>query len=110
MYLNITAHQMHNSKALQNYVNNKINKDIKKYVKDFVGAYVTFKKTKGNFKTLIIINNSFGTHQNIQSHALSDSVYTSFNMAMERIVKQLRRYKRKVSDHKNAMPLRKIVG
>jgi len=110
MYLNVTTHQMHNSKSLHNYVEGKMKQHISKYCKDIVSINVTFKKTSGQFRTLILINNGMGNQHINSSHARSASVYSSFNLAMDKVAKQLRRQKRRVCDHKIAMPLRKIVS
>jgi ribosomal subunit interface protein len=110
MYLNVTTHQMHNSKSLHDYVENKMKQNINKYCKDIVSINVTFKKTSGKFRTLILINNGMGKQQINSSHAFSSSVYSSFNLAMDRVAKQLRRQKRRICDHKVVMPIRKIVS
>jgi len=100
MYLNIAGQHMHNGKSLERYVNIRMEQKVKKYFKDAVSVDVVFLKDHYKFQTSIVINDGTKHHQHIQSKASADNVYKSFNMAMEKSMKQLRRCKNKIKSHK----------
>jgi ribosomal subunit interface protein len=106
MHLNIAGHHMHNGKSLERYVNVRMKQQVKKYFKNAVSADVVFLKDHYEFQTSIVINDGTKHHQHIQSKASSTNVYKSFNMAMEKTMKQLRRCKNKLKQHKGNRSIR----
>lgn len=78
----------------------KINLDtsLKKYFSSFISANVQFSKSKYNFKCEINIHVESSIF--VQSNALSNDAYGAFNIANEKIKKRVRRYHRKLVDHR----------
>ena len=78
----------------------------KKYFENFISANILFSKDSYNFRCEISIHidGSIFLHGN----ALSNDAYGAFNVANEKIKKRLRRYHRKLTDHrtKNKKPLK----
>ena len=96
MQLNISGHHMNNGRSLEEYVAEKVQKNVNKYLKNAVNANVTFMKDNCGFKSLVTINKGEKKYQYIKGEAQGENAYRSFNLAMEKVQKQLRRYKRKV--------------
>ncbi len=83
---------------MTNYVNQTLGKTLKKYFQNSIDSNVLFSKDTFNFKCEISIfleNSIF-----IKSHALSNDAYGAFNIACERIKKRIRRFHRKLIDHR----------
>ena len=80
----------------------KINLDIslKKYFSSFISAHVLFSKSNQNFKCEINIHVESSIF--VQSNALSNDAYGAFNIANEKIKKRVRRYHRKLVDHRTS--------
>jgi ribosomal subunit interface protein len=74
---------------------------VKKYFKDALNAHVTIEKEGHLFKSEIIINEGTGTGVLIKSNGQEYDSYRSFNIANEKIEKQLRRYKNRIKNHKH---------
>jgi len=84
--------------SLTNYVQESLEKILKKYFKKFVNSNIQFSKNSFNFKCEINIhieNSIF-----IKTNAVSHDAYEAFNLANEKIKKRIRRYHRKLTDHR----------
>ncbi len=81
---------LHSKKNLLNSLN--------KYFSSIVSANILFSKDTFNFKCEININVEHNIF--IKSHGLSNDAYGAFNIANEKIKKRLRRYHRKLTDHR----------
>ncbi len=83
---------------MTNYVSETLGKILRKYFKNTIDSSVLFSKDTFNFKCEISIfleNSIF-----IKSHAISNDAYGAFNIACEKIKKRIRRYHRKLIDHR----------
>lgn len=86
--------------SLRDHATVKLEESINKYLDRVTDATIVFaKQSHHGFRADININ--AGTHQKIMIRGSSESndVYTSFGEALEKVDKQLRRYKRKLKDH-----------
>jgi ribosomal subunit interface protein len=99
MQLSIAGKQLDVGNALQGYVSDNLDKNVKKYFEHAVKADVVFSKQAHLFRADIMVNEGTGNHVIIKGSADSNDVYAAFDSALERISKQLRRYKRRIKDH-----------
>ena len=84
--------------SLKNYVTESLSLTLKKYFKDFINANVLFSKDTFNFKCEVAIHLESTIF--VKSNSLSNDAYGSFNLANEKIKKRIRRYHRKLTDHR----------
>ena len=85
---------------LTKYVKTNLNSSLKKYFSSFISATVLFSKSKYNFKCEINIHVESSIF--VQSNALSNDAYGAFNIANEKVKKRVRRYHRKLVDHRTS--------
>ncbi len=85
--------------SLQEHVKERLEKGVKKYFSRAVNADVIFAKESHLFRATILVNEGTGSGVTIKGHAESDDPYAAFDAALLRIEKQLRRYKRRITNH-----------
>ena len=96
--VSVSGKQTKVGSSLKNYVTNSINSTLKKYFKDFINSSILFSKDTFNFKCEINIHLESTIF--VKSHSLSNDAYGAFNLANEKIKKRIRRYHRKLTDHR----------
>ena len=84
--------------SLKKYSINIITSTLNKYFKDFISSNILFSKDTFNFRCEISIHLEKTIF--IKSHSLSNDAYGAFNLANEKIKKRIRRYHRKLTDHR----------
>ncbi|MBH43587.1 MAG: ribosomal subunit interface protein [Rickettsiales bacterium] len=94
----ISGKQTKLGKALTEYVSNNLHSSLTKYFKSFVSANVLFSKSNNNFNCEVNIHVEKTTY--VQSQGTSNDAYGSFNIANEKIKKRIRRYHKKLNDHR----------
>ena len=106
--ISVSGKQTKVGTSLTEYVKTCLISTLKKFFDNFITASVLFSKDKYNFRCEINIHVDGSIF--IQGNALSNDAYGSFNVANEKIKKRLRRYHRKLTDHraKNIKPLKFI--
>ncbi len=85
--------------SLSEYVRKTLTLTLKKYFKSFISSNVIFSKDRFNFKCEINIHIEGSIF--IKGNALSNDAYGAFNISNEKIKKRLRRYHRKLIDHRS---------
>jgi len=85
--------------SLKTHVESRLGSSVSKFFDKAIDANVVFSKESHMFRADVIVNEGTGTGIVIKSNGLAADVYTSFDMAADRIEKQLRRYKRKIKNH-----------
>lgn len=85
---------------LPEYVKEKVNKEVLKYFDTTINANVFFSKDGSFFKTNIVVNDGSKRGIVIKSTAESDDIYNSFDLALTRITKQLRKHKGKMRNYR----------
>jgi len=85
--------------SLSEYVQEAVENAVAKYFDQAIEAQVVFTKEAHLFTTDIVVNEGTGTGVSIKANAQEVEVYTSFDKAVERVEKQLRRYKRRLKNH-----------
>jgi ribosomal subunit interface protein len=99
MKITISGKQIKVGAALQEYVKENIDISIKKYFEQAISAQVTFSKESHNFTCDIVVNEGVSNQLYYKSQAKEENIYASFDRALERMEKQLRRYKRRLKNH-----------
>lgn len=99
MKITISGKQIKIGAALQEYVKESVDTSIKKYFENAISAHVTFSKESHNFTCDIVVNEGVSNHLYYKSQAKEENIYSSFDRALERMEKQLRRYKRRIKNH-----------
>ena len=84
--------------SLKKYSIDSITSTLNKYFQDFISSSILFSKDTFNFKCEISIHLEKTIF--IKSHSLSNDAYGAFNLANEKIKKRIRRYHRKLTDHR----------
>ncbi len=104
--ISVSGKQTKVGRSLTHYVKDSLVQTLKKYFDDFISGNILFSKDTFNFKCEINIHIDSAIF--IQGNAGSNDAYGAFNVANEKIKKRLRRYHRKLTDHrlKNRKPLK----
>lgn len=103
--INISGQNIKVGQALQEYVTERMEEIITKYFDHAPGAHVNFTKRGFEYLCDIIISDGTGRHTAIKSNAASDEVYASFEKALSKAAKQLRKYKSKLKDRNDRIKL-----
>ena len=96
--ITVAGKQTKIGKSLSIYVKESLETTLKKFFKNFINSSVLFSKDTFNFKCEISIHLEGSIF--VKSNALSNDPYGSFNLANEKIKKRIRRYHRKLTDHR----------
>lgn len=96
--ISISGKQTKIGSSLQDYARKVLNLTLKKYFDDFVSSSILFSKDTFNFKCEISIHLESSIF--VKSNSLSNDAYGAFNLANEKIKKRIRRYHRKLIDHR----------
>lgn len=102
MQITISGKNIDVGAALSEYVENHLNEGVKKYFELAVSSHVYFSKERHLFAVDILVNDGTGNNMLVKGNATSEDVYAAFDIAMNKIEKQLRRYKRKLKGHHQA--------
>lgn len=97
MVTTICGKHMDVGESLQEYVHSRIDSGVRKSLSDITQANIVFSKRHHIFHTEIVIHDK---HMGvIRADNECDDVYSSFDVAIVKIEKQLRKYKGKMSRH-----------
>ena len=96
--ISVSGKQTKVGKSLTNYVQSSVSQTLKKHFDNFISSSILFSKDTFNFRCEINIHIDSSIF--IQGNALSNDAYGAFNVANEKIKKRLRRYHRKLTDHR----------
>ena len=99
MKITISGKQIKVGSSLQEYVKESVDTSIRKYFDQAISAQITFSKESHNFTCDIVVNEGVSNQLYYKSQAKEENIYASFDRALERMEKQLRRYKRRLKNH-----------
>lgn len=99
MHITISGSVSRNKK-LTNHIEETLGKEVDKYFSTAVIGSVNFTKQGDKIKTSININEGSKRQVKIKSHAKSHDIFDSFNLALVKIVKQLKKYKEKLKKYR----------
>ncbi|MCI5049847.1 MAG: ribosome-associated translation inhibitor RaiA [Rickettsiales bacterium] len=99
MQINISGKNMDLGEAFQNHVEARLEEGISKYL-DRV-QIIEVVATKEGHLVRVDIHGNTGTHSQlmINSRAEAGDIYAAFDQAADKVEKQLRRYKRRITNH-----------
>ncbi|MBA3326072.1 MAG: ribosome-associated translation inhibitor RaiA [Rhodobacteraceae bacterium] len=100
MRIQVSGKQIDIGEALSLHVEDRISGVVAKYAERAVEAVVIFSRDRHAFVADSSVHLPSG--MTVQAKARADEIYASFDGAMERMEKQLRRYKRRLKDHHRA--------
>lgn len=97
MEINVTGRKMNVGEALTTHVEGRLEDVADKYFSRTIDASATFAKEGHTYRTDVSFHANQGV--NLQSRGEADDPYAAFEMAAEKVEKQLRRYKRRIKNH-----------
>lgn len=102
MRIQVSGKQIDVGDALRSHVDDRLAEAIGKYFDRPVEGLVTFSKDRHEFVCDLFVH--LPTGLTVQAKAKADEIYAAFERAIERMDKQLRRYKRRLRDHHRNRP------
>lgn len=99
MELSITGKQIDIGASLRSYVQAKVSQSVGKYFDRPVDGSVTFSRDGHEYRADCTVHLSSGLYLHAQGR--STDIYASFDGAIERMDKRVRRYKGRIKDHHN---------
>tara|TARA_R110002110_G_scaffold238276_1_gene453982 strand:+ start:62 stop:643 length:582 start_codon:yes stop_codon:yes gene_type:complete len=99
MQVQITGKNVDIGDALKSHIKSRLNQDVVKYFDDDADGHVTVAKEGSEFRSdcSLVLRSGIS----LQSHGLSADAYASFDIAAEKLEKRLRRYTRRLKNHRN---------
>ncbi len=91
--------------SLQEYVKDKINEVVLRYFENATSASVHFSKDGRRILCDMVVREGSGGHVAINSEATADDVYVSFDLALAKSERRLRKYKSKLKDRHNKIKI-----
>lgn len=109
MDIRVAGSNLDIGQSLNNYARNNLEKAVGKYFQNAISGDIRFTKNGQMFRTSIIINEGVkGRGITIKSDGEAGDVYVSFNEAMEKVIKQLRRYKERIKEYRHQYSIKNI--
>jgi ribosomal subunit interface protein len=97
MRIQVSGKQIDVGDALRTHVEGRVTDVVGKYAERAVEAVVIFSRDRHEFVADSSVHLSTGL--TVQAKAKGDEIYACFESAMDRMEKQVRRYKRRLKDH-----------
>ncbi|MFY9240865.1 MAG: ribosome-associated translation inhibitor RaiA [Roseovarius sp.] len=97
MRYQISGKQIDIGEALQTHVKTELGEAVEKYAKRPTDATVVFSKSASEFTCESVVHLSTGL--TVQAKGKAHEIYAAFDASLEKMDKQLRRYKRRLKDH-----------
>ncbi len=97
MHIQITGKHLDTGASLREHVEEHIHRITQKFFDKSSDTHVTFSKQGAFIQCDIGMHLDMGIH--LQSHDSDTDIYVSFDGALQKIEKQLRRHKRRIRDH-----------
>lgn len=105
MQISVSGQHISIKSSVQDYVKNRTLQVIEKYFSNIISANIHFSKHGFQFVCDIVVNDGTGRHIILKGNATSDDIYSSFDVAISRLEKQLRKYKSKLKDRHEKIKL-----
>ena len=98
MQISVTSRHMDVSRALEERAQEAVSAMLDKYFGHGLSSDVVFSKGAGGFTCMITVH----VHRNLELQASAESgdAHAALDQAAEKLAKRLRRYKRKLNDHR----------
>ena len=108
MQLSVKGKQIDIGAALKSHIESSLENTVDKYFENPQEGSVVISKEGQSFRSDISLHVGRGIL--LQSHALSDDPYVSFDNALARLAKQLRRYKSRLRNHHTDKSEREVLA
>lgn len=110
MQITVSGKQVDVGESLRTHIESRLAEGISKYLDRVTAVHVVISRESHRFRADITVNP--GTHSNItiKSRSESEDVYACFDGAAEKVQKQLRRYKRRLTNHHNKGEKEQVMG
>jgi ribosomal subunit interface protein len=106
MQLQISGQHISVGNSLQEYVKEKMNYVVLRYFSDAPNAHVYFSKHRSyDINCDIVVHEGTGRHMMMNSNCTSDDPYSAFDNALNKLERQLRKYKSKLNDYSKRVKL-----
>ena len=99
MQITVSGKQVDVGESLRGHIEKRLNDGISKYLDRVTNVMVVISRESHLFRVDINANTGTSAGVMIKSKGDSEDVYAAFDVAAERIEKQLRRYKRRITNH-----------
>ncbi len=103
MEITVKSKQLDVGESLTSHAESALEAAVTKYFDRALDASVTFSKAQHDFFHVEISVHA-GRGLTVQAHGEANDAYAAFDQALERIAKQLRRYKRRLVNHHQKAP------
>ncbi len=97
MTIQFTGKHIDAGNAFKSYITRKIASIVEKYVGPEISGHVRLEKERGRFRTHCSIRLRTGAV--VEAHGEAVDAYASADVALERLEKRVRRYKRRLKSH-----------
>lgn len=99
MQVSVSGKGVDVGESLRTHIENQIEEHVKKYIDRVTQMNTVVSREAHLFR--VDITGNIGTHAGatVRGRGESEEVYAAFDQALERVAKQLRRYKRKLTNH-----------
>jgi ribosomal subunit interface protein len=101
MAIQVTGKNIDLGSALRGYVTERIEKTLEKYESRGVSAHIFIEKKRGQFYTTSTVHLASGL--SLQATGQANDAHPSVDEAVDHLEKRLRRYKRRLRDHHQAL-------
>lgn len=98
----VTGKQLNVGDDLRRHAEATLTDAVSKYFENAIEASVVFSRQGKGKRVRSDISVHVGRNIQMQGHAESDEAHAAFDLAVERIAKRLRRYKRRLRNHRKA--------
>src|SRR5262245_10672501 len=106
MQFSVTFRRMEATEALKEYAKDRIQR-IRKYFPDPIAAHIVMSTERYNHR--VDVNLQLHNGLTIAGHESTENMYSSIDLVMAKIERQVRRYKEKLRDHKTREDLEPVA-
>lgn len=99
MQVQVSGQHISIGASLEEYVKERVTLIVNKYFDQAIKANIHFAKDSFLKKCEILVNEGTGRNILLKSTHECDDIYSSFDQALAKLEKQLRKYKSKIKDH-----------
>lgn len=102
MTLQITGKNLDVGVPLRRHISDRVHNTVEKYIGPLLSGHIRVEKERSHFVTDCSIQLSSGLE--LQSRGSANDAYASADLAVDRLEKRLRRYKRRLKNHHGNQP------
>lgn len=110
MKIAIAGQHINLNQDLKEYINERVSSVVSRYFEHAISADVHLTKEGHEYICNILVHEGTGQHLVIKSDASSDDSYASFDIALGKCEKQLRKYKSKIKDRHNRVKISEVFS